>query len=159
MTTLKLGDPAPAFDLLDADDRRVSLASFAPGPVIVYFYPAALTPGCTIEAIDFSTRLDEFSAAGYRIVGISPDPTAKLARFVSAHDLTVTLLSDPDRSVIDAYGAWGSKVLYGKTMQGVIRSTFVVDVDDAGAGTVRLAQYNVKASGHVGRLAAELGID
>jgi len=158
MTTLEPGQPAPAFDLLDADDHPCSLASFAPGAVIVYFYPAALTPGCTIEAIDFSARLDDFAAAGYRVVGISPDKPEKLARFVTKHELSVTLLSDPDRGVIEAFGAWGSKTLYGKAMQGVIRSTFVVDVDDAGAGTVRLAQYNVKASGHVGRLAAELGI-
>jgi len=158
MTNLEPGQPAPAFDLPDANDRRWRLNSFAPGPVIVYFYPAALTPGCTIEAIDFSTRLDDFAAAGYRVVGISPDAPAKLARFTTAHDLRVTLLSDPDRAVINAYGAWGTKTMYGKAMQGVIRSTFVVDVDAAGAGTVRLAQYNVKASGHVGRLAAELGI-
>ena len=149
---------APAFDLPDADGNRWRLTCFAPGAVIVYFYPAALTPGCTIEAIDFSARLDDFAAAGYHVVGISPDAPAKLARFTSAHNLSVPLLSDPDRSVIEAYGAWGTKMMYGKAMQGVIRSTFVVDVDDAGVGTVRLAHYNVKASGHVGRLAAELGV-
>jgi len=158
MTTLAVGDSAPTFDLVDADGQSHTLASFGPGSLVLYFYPAALTPGCTIEAMDFTSQRDAFAAAGYQIVGVSPDTPAKLAEFVKAKDLTVTLLADPDKTVINAYGAWGSKVLYGKTMAGVIRSTFVIDVDAAGSGTVRLAQYGVKAAGHVDRLARELGI-
>jgi len=158
MTTLAAGDSAPTFDLVDADGQSRTLASFGPGALVLYFYPAALTPGCTIEAIDFTSHRDIFAAAGYQIVGVSPDTPAKLAQFVKAKDLTVTLLADPERTVIEAYGAWGSKVLYGKTMAGVIRSTFVIDVDADGNGTVRLAQYGVKAMGHVDRLARDLGI-
>ncbi|MCL2783825.1 MAG: peroxiredoxin, partial [Propionibacteriaceae bacterium] len=135
------------------------LADFAGSKVIVYFYPAALTPGCTLEAVDFTTRRGAFASAGYAVVGISPDAPEKLARFIASKSLTVALLSDPDRTVIDAYGAWGTKVLYGKPMQGVIRSTFIVDVDDAGKGTIVKAMYNVKATGHVDRLARDLGID
>jgi len=159
VTTLKPGDPAPDFDLADANGQHHSLTGLGPGAVIVYFYPAAMTPGCTIEAIDFSAKRAALAAAGYRVVGISPDQPAKLARFIEANDLTVTLLSDPDRTTINAYGAWGAKTLYGKLMHGVIRSTFVVDVDPAGAGTVRLAEYKVKAAGHVERLARQLSVD
>ena len=158
MAHLAPNDPAPTFDLPDAGGRHRRLADFAPGQVIVYFYPAALTPGCTLEAVDFSAQRDKFAAAGYRIVGISPDPPEKLARFIASNDLTVTLLSDANRAVINAYGAWGSRVLYGKQVEGVIRSTFVIDVDKSGQGTVRLAFYNVKATGHVDRLANELGL-
>jgi len=158
MTTLKPSDPAPAFELPDATGHAWSLAGFGPGPVIVYFYPAALTPGCTLEAIDFSTRRQDFAEAGYWIVGISPDTPEKLTQFIEQKDLSVMLLADPTRATIEAYGAWGSKTLYGKEIQGVIRSTFVVDVDAAGQGAIRMAQYNVKATGHVDRLAKELGI-
>jgi len=159
MSTLSVNDPAPGFDLPDAQGHHRSLADFAPGKVIVYFYPAALTPGCTIEAVDFSSRRDAFASAGYHIVGISPDAPEKLARFIARDNLEVTLLSDPGRSVIEAYGAWGTKMLYGKQMQGVIRSTFVVDVGAGGQGTVTCALYNVKAKGHVDGLAKRLGVD
>jgi len=158
MTHLAAGDSAPTFDLVDADGQSRTMAGFGPGALVLYFYPAALTPGCTIEAMDFTSQRDAFAAAGYQIIGVSPDTPDKLAKFVKAKDLTVTLLADPDKNVIEAYGAWGSKVLYGKTMTGVNRSTFVIDVDAAGNGTVRLAQYGVKAMGHVNRLAKELGI-
>jgi len=158
MTKLMPTDPAPSFDLPDADGRRWSLADLGPGPVVVYFYPAALTPGCTIEAVDFTALHDQFAAAGIAVAGISPDPPEKLKQFIDTEKLNVVLLSDSSRAVIDAYGAWGTKVLYGKEMQGVIRSTFVVDVTGDGSGTIRLAQYNVKATGHVARLAKELGI-
>jgi len=134
------------------------MADFAGRKVIVYFYPAALTPGCTMEAIDFTSHKQAFAEAGYDIVGISPDTPEKLARFVANKELTVTLLSDPEKTVIEAYRAWGTKVLYGKQMQGIIRSTFVVDVDADGKGTVKLAQYAVKATGHVERLAKQLGV-
>jgi len=158
MTTLSSGGRAPDFDLADSTGRRWTLAGIGPGAVIIYFYPAALTPGCTTEAVDFTSNRDAFNAAGYKIVGISPDTPGKLARFIEAKDLSVMLLSDPERTTIDAYGAWGVKMLYGKSIEGVIRSTFVVDVDDSGAGVVRLAEYNVRATGHVERLAKELGI-
>jgi peroxiredoxin Q/BCP len=126
--------------------------------VIVYFYPAALTPGCTTQAVDFTAAREEFDAAGLTVLGISPDAPGKLARFRDTHDLSVRLLSDADRSVMDAYGAFGLKKLYGKEIQGVIRSTFVVDVDVAGAGTIEVAQYGVKATGHVAKLRRDLGI-
>jgi len=158
MTTLAAGDSAPSFDLVDADGQSRTLASFGAGALVLYFYPAALTPGCTIEAIDFTAHRAAFEAAGYKIVGVSPDTPAKLARFIESKDLTVTLLADPDKTTINAYGAWGTKMLYGKAIEGVIRSTFVVDVDACGKGTIRLAQYGVKATGHVDRLARDLGI-
>ncbi|MCL2317231.1 MAG: peroxiredoxin [Actinomycetia bacterium] len=156
MAALSPGDQAPAFTLDDQTGSPVSLRDFAPGRVIVYFYPAALTPGCTTEAIDFSARLGDFARAGVRIVGISPDRVARLAEFTTKHDLRVTLLADPARTTIDAYGAWGTKVLYGKPVEGVIRSTVVVDVDSSGAGTVVWAEYNVRATGHVDRLMRQL---
>jgi len=158
MAQLSAHDTAPDFHLPDATGREWSLADFRDGKVIVYFYPAALTPGCTLEAVDFTSRRDDFDAAGYKIVGISPDAPEKLARFAASKDLTVTLLSDPDKVALDAYGAWGTKMLYGKQMQGVIRSTFVLDVDAAGHATVIAALYNVKASGHVERLGKQLGV-
>ena len=158
MTTLTPNDAAPAFTLLDADGASVSLASFAGETVIVYFYPAAMTPGCTIEAGDFETARPQFAAAGYQVVGISPDNPSKLARFRDRDSLKFTLLSDPDRSVANAYGAFGTKVLYGKSIEGILRSTFVIDVDESGDGVVRIAQYNVRASGHVERLCRELHI-
>lgn len=158
MTRLEAGDAAPAFTLPDADGRPVSLSDFAGRRVIVYFYPAAMTPGCTIQAVDFTASLDDIAGAGYDVVGISPDVPAKLAKFREKEHLLVTLLGDPGRTVLDAYGAFGTKVLYGKEIEGVIRSTFVVDVDADGHGTVQVAQYNVKATGHVAKLKRDLGI-
>ena len=122
--------------------------------MIVYFYPAAMTPGCTKQACDFRDSLSSLAAAGVAVLGISPDPPAKLVKFRDKEGLTFPLLSDPDRSVLEAYGAYGEKKLYGKVTVGVIRSTFVIDAD----GKVEKAQYNVKATGHVGRLRAELGL-
>ena len=155
---LKAGDTAPTFTLPDSHGDDVSLSGFAGRGVIVYFYPAAMTPGCTTEAIDFSSSLDTFREAGYEVLGISPDPVERLARFADKEQLGVTLLADPERTVLMAYGAYGDKTLYGKTIEGVIRSTFVVDVADDGTATVRIAQYNVKATGHVDRLRRELGV-
>jgi peroxiredoxin Q/BCP len=136
----------------------VSLADFAHGRVIVYFYPAALTAGCTVEAVDFSSAAPDFDKAGYAIVGISPDEPGKLARFIERNDLTIALLSDPTLETIKAYGAWGDRTLWGKTMTGLIRSTIVVDVDAEGVGTVVQAQYSVRATGHVNRLKVALGV-
>jgi thioredoxin-dependent peroxiredoxin len=155
MTRLSAGDPAPDFTLPTDNGREVSLSGLRGKRVIVYFYPAAMTPGCTKQACDFTDSLSSLQAQGYDVLGISPDPPAKLAKFRERDGLTITLLSDPDKAVLNAYGAFGEKKLYGKTMQGVIRSTFVVDED----GTVALAQYNVKASGHVAKLRRDLGID
>ena len=143
------GDPAPGFTLLDADGKEVSLSSFRGQRVIVYFYPAAMTPGCTKEACDFRDNLDSLDA---EVIGISPDPPAKLAKFRDRDALTFPLLSDPDHAVGQAYGAYGEKKLYGKTTVGVIRSTFVIDAE----GKIEKAMYGVKATGHVGRLLAEL---
>jgi peroxiredoxin Q/BCP len=157
-TRLAPGDTAPAFSLLAADQSVVSLADFGGQRVIVYFYPAAMTPGCTTQAVDFTAAMDELSAAGLRVVGISPDEVSKLAEFGAAQTVAFPLLSDPDKTTLKAYGAYGEKMLYGKLVEGVIRSTFVVDVDDAGVGTIWLAQYNVKASGHVDKLRRELGV-
>lgn len=158
MAKLQVGDRAPSFALPDADGTMVSLSDHAGRRVVVYFYPAALTPGCTTQAVDFTAAAAEFSSAGYDVLGISPDAPEKLQRFRAQEALTVTLLADPDRTVLEAYGAWGAKMLYGKEITGVIRSTFVVDVDAAGVGTVTVAQYNVKATGHVDRLRKQLGI-
>ena len=157
MVELSRGDAAPAFILHNQFDAPVSLADFGPGRVIVYFYPAAMTPGCTVEAIDFTAHLDEFAQHGIRVVGISPDPVAKLAAFTTKNDLRVTLLADPDRTTIEAYGAWGTKMMYGKQVEGVIRSTFLVDVADDGTGVIDRAAYNVRATGHVERLLKQLG--
>lgn len=155
---LAAGDTAPAFSLPDADGSLVSLSDFAGQRVIVYFYPAAMTPGCTTQAIDFTAAMDELGAADLRVLGISPDPVPKLAEFRALESVAFPLLSDPEKSTLLAYGAYGSKMLYGKLVDGVIRSTFVVDVDDAGVGTVTVAQYNVKASGHVDKLRRDLGV-
>ncbi|CAI9407632.1 MULTISPECIES: thioredoxin-dependent thiol peroxidase [Aestuariimicrobium] len=155
---LDIGSPAPEFSLPDATGAEVSLADFAGRRVVVYFYPAAMTPGCTIQAVDFTAAQQEFRDAGYEIVGISPDSVDKLATFRDKEALGVTLLADPDRQALNAYGAWGTKMLYGKEITGVLRSTFVVDVDEAGSGTIALAQYNVKATGHVDKLKRDLGI-
>jgi thioredoxin-dependent peroxiredoxin len=136
------GDKAPAFSLPDANGNKVSLAAYKGRRVVVYFYPAASTPGCTKEACDFRDNLHDLNDAGLDVVGISPDPPAKLAKFRDAEGLTFPLLSDPDRKVLTAYGAYGEKQMYGKTVQGVIRSTFVVDEK----GKIAVAQYNVKAA-------------
>jgi thioredoxin-dependent peroxiredoxin len=147
------GDPAPGFTLPDADGNLVSLSSFRGQRVIVYFYPAAMTPGCTKEACDFRDNRDSLSSQGIAVLGISPDPPAKLAKFRDRDALTFPLLSDPDHLVQEAYGAYGEKKLYGKTTVGVIRSTFVIDAD----GAIEKAMYGVKATGHVGRLLTEIG--
>ncbi|VBA41726.1 Putative peroxiredoxin [Mycobacterium innocens] len=153
-TRLAPGDKAPAFSLPDADGNTVSLADYRGRRVVVYFYPAASTPGCTKEACDFRDNLRDLNDAGLDVVGISPDPPAKLAKFRDAEGLTFPLLSDPDCTVLTAWGAYGEKKMYGKTVRGVIRSTFVVDEK----GKVALAQYNVKATGHVAKLRRDLSV-
>jgi thioredoxin-dependent peroxiredoxin len=150
---LEPGDPAPDFTLSDADGNQVQLSSFRGQRVIVYFYPAAMTPGCTKEACDFRDNLAGLRGSGVAVLGISPDAPAKLARFRDKEGLNFPLLSDPDRKVLQAYGAYGEKKLYGKTTVGVIRSTFVIDPD----GKVAQAMYGVKATGHVARLLTEIG--
>jgi peroxiredoxin Q/BCP len=146
------GDTAPEFTLPDADGNSVSLSDYHGRSVIVYFYPAASTPGCTKQACDFRDNLAELDGQNYAVLGISPDKPAKLAKFRDNQSLTFPLLSDPDRTVLEAYGAYGEKKLYGKTMVGVIRSTVVVDPE----GKVAKALYNVKATGHVAKLMKEL---
>ncbi|MHA6524362.1 peroxiredoxin [Tessaracoccus sp. G1721] len=155
---LTTGSTAPAFTLPDQDGESVSLADHAGGTVILYFYPAAMTPGCTTQAVDFSESLAEFTDGGYTVLGCSPDPVERLARFKQTSEVGFTLLADPDKTVHNLYGAYGPRKLYGKEIEGVLRSTFVIDVDDAGVGTVRVAQYNVKATGHVAKLRRELGV-
>lgn len=158
MSRLEVGAPAPGFSLPAADGSTVSLAELLPqaeNGVIVYFYPAAGTPGCTKQACDFRDSLASLAGAGYAVVGISPDPVDKLARFVDAESLTLPVLSDVEHTTLEAYGAWGEKKNYGRTYTGVIRSTIVVAPD----GTVALAQYNVRASGHVAKLRRDLKID
>ena len=152
---LQPGDIAPAFTLQDQDGRPVSLRDSAGKSTIVYFYPAASTPGCTTQACDFRDSLASLTAAGYVVLGVSPDPIGKIIRFAQKEGLTFSLLSDEDHAVAEAYGAWGEKKNYGKRYTGVIRSTVVVGKN----GTVELAKYNVKATGHVDRLRRELGID
>ncbi|MEU2961431.1 thioredoxin-dependent thiol peroxidase [Streptomyces albidoflavus] len=151
---LKPGDTAPAFTLPDADGNEASLASHQGRKVIVYFYPAALTPGCTKQACDFTDNLDALASAGYDVIGVSPDKPEKLAKFREKEDLKVTLVGDPSKETLAAYGAFGEKKLYGKTVTGVIRSTVVVGED----GTVEQAFYNVKATGHVAKIMRDLGI-
>ena len=152
---LERGDQAPDFTLESDTGDRVSLGDLRGRKVIVYFYPAAMTPGCTKQACDFTDSLESLRGAGYEVLGISPDRPEKLAKFRSRDALTLTLLSDPDRTAMRAYGAFGEKKLYGKLVEGVIRSTFVVDED----GRIELAQYNVKATGHVAKLRRDLGLD
>jgi peroxiredoxin Q/BCP len=154
MTRLSAGDPAPDFTLPSDDGKTVSLSDSRGRKTIVYFYPAAMTPGCTTQACDFTDSLSSLKGAGYDVLGISPDSPAKLAKFREKDGLTITLLSDAEKEVMQAYGAYGEKKLYGKLVQGVIRSTFVVDED----GTIALAQYNVKATGHVAKLRRDLGL-
>ena len=151
---LSAGDKAPEFTLSDADGNKVSLADLRGQSVIVYFYPAAMTPGCTTQACDFRDSLDSLAASGYAVLGISPDKPEKLAKFRDRDGVTFPLLSDPDREVLTAYGAYGEKTMYGKKVTGVIRSTFVVDPD----GAVKLARYNVKATGHLAKQRRDLGI-
>ena len=141
-TRLAAGDKAPAFSLPDADGNKVSLADYKGRRLVVYFYPAASTPGCTKQACDFRDNLHDLNDAGLDVVGISPDKPEKLAKFRDAEGLTFPLLSDPDRTVLTAWGAYGEKQMYGKTVTGVIRSTFVVD----DKGKIAVAQYNVKAA-------------
>ena len=148
------GDEAPDFTLPDADGKPVSLSALRGQKVIVYFYPAAMTPGCTKEACDFSESLPDLTAVGLTVLGISPDAPAKLARFRAKEGITFPLLSDPERTTLSAYGAYGEKMMYGKKTTGVIRSTFVVGAD----GKVEKAYYAVKATGHVERLRKELGV-
>jgi thioredoxin-dependent peroxiredoxin len=154
VTTLEAGQAAPDFTLLDQDEHPVSLSDFRGRRVIVYFYPAAQTPGCTTQACDFRDSLASLQGAGYTVLGVSRDTPEKLRSFRDSDGLTFPLLSDPDHAVHEAYGAWGEKQNYGKTITGVLRSTFVVDEE----GRIVEAQYNVKATGHVARLRKALGL-
>jgi peroxiredoxin Q/BCP len=151
---LSPGDPAPDFTLPDADGNQVSLADHRGRRVIVYCYPAALTPGCTTQAVDFTAAAGDLAESGLDIIGISPDEPEKLIRFRDKEQLGITLLSDPEKKVLRAYGAYGPKKLYGKEVVGVIRSTFIVDAE----GRIESAAYNVKATGHVAKLRRELGL-
>ena len=154
-TRLSPGDPAPDFTLTAHDGSTVTLSDLRGEHVVVYFYPAAMTPGCTTQACDFRDSLDALGASGYRVLGVSPDAVSKLATFHERDGLTFPLLSDADHEVLTAYGAWGEKTNYGRTSVGVVRSTVVVDP----RGAVELAQYNVRAKGHVAKLRRELGLD
>ena len=157
MASIKLapGDTAPAFTLSDQDGTAVSLADFAGKKVIVYFYPAASTPGCTTEACDFRDNINSLKSSGYQVLGVSKDDLPPLKKFQNEQDLNFPLLSDPDLTVHNAYGAYGEKSLYGKTITGTLRSTFVLDE----SGTIEQALYNVKATGHVASLRKKLGLD
>jgi peroxiredoxin Q/BCP len=155
MPRLAVGDPAPDFTLPTADGGSLTLSQLRGHGVVIFFFPAAMTPGCTTEACDFRDSYASLQSAGYTVVGISPDPAARLAQFVDKERLTYPLASDMDRTVLDAYGAYGEKSLYGKVVTGVIRSTFVIDAD----GVVQVAKYNVKATGHVASLRRQLGLD
>ncbi|WP_119698606.1 thioredoxin-dependent thiol peroxidase [Microbacterium halotolerans] len=149
------GNPAPEFTLNDQDGNAVSLADYRGKRVVLYFYPAAMTPGCTTQACDFRDSISSLTGAGYTVLGVSRDEPAKLKQFAERDELPFPLLSDPDHSVHEAYATWGEKMNYGKKIEGVIRSTFVIDEN----GTVTHAQYNVKATGHVARLRKQLAID
>lgn len=151
---LEVGDKAPTFTLLDADGKKVSLSSYKGRKVIIYFYPAAMTPGCTKQACDFRDGLAEPNEAGLDVIGISPDKPEKLAKFRDRDGVNFPLLSDPDKTTLTAYGAFGEKKLYGKIVEGVIRSTFVVDEK----GNIEVAQYNVKATGHVAKLRRDISV-
>jgi peroxiredoxin Q/BCP len=154
MSKLQTGDAAPDFTLTDADGNEVSLESFRGRRVVLYFYPAAMTPGCTKQACDFRDNLGALTGKGFVVLGVSKDKPAKLQQFRERDALTFPLLSDAELDVHKAYGAYGEKLNYGKTVLGVIRSTFVIDPD----GKIEKALYNVKATGHVARLLKELGI-
>ncbi|WP_285464002.1 thioredoxin-dependent thiol peroxidase [Agromyces sp. NBRC 114283] len=149
------GDLAPDFTLDDQDGTPVTLSSLRGGKVVLYFYPEAMTPGCTTEACDFRDSLNSFKAAGIRVLGVSKDEVEKLKRFAERDRLNFTLLADPDLAVQQAYGVWGEKSLYGKIVVGSIRSTFVIDEE----GRIAKALYNVKATGHIARIRRELGLD
>ena len=149
------GDPAPEFTLPTDNGDTLTLKDLHGRKVILYVYPAAMTPGCTTQACDFRDSLGSLQAAGYEVIGISPDTPAKLAKFRERDAITFPLVSDQDKSVLTAYGAYGEKKLYGKTVTGVIRSTFVIDE----SGAIERAMYNVKATGHVAKLRRDLGID
>ena len=153
-TRLTPGDTAPDFTLPDADGKPVALADYRGRRVVVYFYPAAGTPGCTKQACDFRDNLTELNGAGLDVLGISPDKPAKLAKFRDKEGLTFPLLADPEKDVLNAWGVFGEKQMYGKTVTGVIRSTFVIDPD----GKVEVAQYNVRATGHVAKLRKDLSV-
>lgn len=153
-TRLAPGDAAPAFTLPDADGKPVSLGDYHGRRVVVYFYPAAGTPGCTKQACDFRDSLAQLNGAGVEVLGISPDKPAKLAKFRDKEGLTFPLLSDADKEVLTVWGAFGEKQMYGKTVTGVIRSTFVIDPD----GKIEVAQYNVRATGHVAKLLKDLAV-
>ncbi|HRV67992.1 MAG TPA: thioredoxin-dependent thiol peroxidase [Marmoricola sp.] len=153
-TRLSPGDAAPDFTLPTDTGETISLTDLRGQKVIVYFYPAAMTPGCTKQACDFTDSLESLAAAGYAVIGISPDKPEKLSRFRERDGLTLALASDADRSVMKQYAAFGEKKLYGKVVEGVIRSTFVIDED----GKIELAQYNVKATGHVAKLKRDLNL-
>ena len=155
MSRLSPGDVAPAFTLDDDHGRTVSLSDYSGQQVILYAYPAAMTPGCTTQACDFRDSLGSIQEAGYAVLGISPDPVEALAEFRERDHLTFPLLSDPDKAVLTAYGAYGEKKLYGKVVVGVIRSTFIIGAD----GRILEARYNVKATGHVAKLRRDLGLD
>jgi peroxiredoxin Q/BCP len=152
---LEAGQPAPDFSLHDSTGASVSLGDFRGRNVVLYFYPAAMTPGCTTEACDFRDNLNSLRSAGYQVLGVSKDDPGTNAEFARQENLNFPLLSDPDLAVHQAYGAWGEKSMYGKTVTGTIRSTFVIDGD----GAVTLPLYNVKATGHVASLRKRLGID
>lgn len=152
---LEEGNPAPEFTLNDATGKAVSLSDYRGQKVIVYFYPKADTPGCTTEACDFRDSLTTLNSAGLTVLGISPDKEEALAKFAEKYELNFPLLSDPDKKVMQEWGAFGEKKNYGKVVQGVIRSTFVVDEE----GKISLAKYNVKATGHVARIAKEVGVE
>ncbi len=154
MGKLEPGDKAPNFSLLDDHDNKVTLAGLKGSRVVLYAYPAAMTPGCTTQACDFRDSLASLEAAGFVVLGISPDKPEKLAKFRDRDNLTFPLLSDPDKKVLTGYGAFGEKMMYGKKVTGVIRSTFVINEK----GRIELAQYNVRAKGHVEKLRKELGI-
>jgi len=152
---LTAGEKAPTFALPSSLGTVINLADFAGSRVVLYAYPAAMTPGCTTQACDFRDNIVAFNQAKIAVLGISPDPVQKLQEFAERDGLTFPLLSDPDHAVLEAYGAWGEKSLYGKTVVGVIRSTFVISAD----GTIEDARYNVKATGHVAKLMRELNLD
>lgn len=155
MPRLDAGTPAPDFALPTADGGTLRLSDLRGQGVVLFFFPAAMTPGCTTEACDFRDSYASLQAAGFTVVGISPDPVDRLAEFATTEQLTYPLASDVERTVLDAYGAYGEKKLYGKVVQGVIRSSFVIDPD----GVITVARYNVKATGHVASLRRELGLD
>lgn len=152
--TLNPGDSAPPFALLNQDGKEVTLKSFKGSSVIIFFYPAAMTPGCTKQACDFRDSLEPLKNAGYHVIGVSPDTPDKLKKFEERDGLTFDLLSDPEKTTLNAYGAFGTKNLYGKLTRGVIRSTVIINAE----GNVQEAQYNVKATGHVARIRTLLGV-